>query len=190
MPAGGRTPLRGIRLPYGDHKFTVKREMKYPEPFGARPQRLINWIEVSVVSEKCGVQDVNYWSGFDEASFELLLACLKKIGFLGLFNMETTRKGLARLIVRMKGGKRPESETIALTVEVEGRKDGSPVTRCLSIVGPSDYGATAMCVVGMTKLLLEGRVEVSGTRVPLEVFPFDALVEAMDCEDVRVHWLS
>jgi saccharopine dehydrogenase-like NADP-dependent oxidoreductase len=170
--------------------FTVKREMNYPEPFGRRSNRLINWVEASVLSEKLGVHDVNYWTGFDEASFEGLLVLLKKIGLLGLFNVEKTRKSLARMILLSKGGKRPDAETIALTVEVNGQKDGSPVTRCLSMVGPSDYGTTAMCVVAMTRLLLEGRVKAEGVCVPLEVFLFDAVVETMDSEDVKVHPLA
>ena len=170
--------------------FTVKREMMFPPPFGNRTQRLINYVEVPVVAEKCDVHDVNYWSGFDEASFEILLAFLNKVGFLRLFNLTKTRKGLARMIALTKRGKRPESETIAVTVEVAGHTDGSPRTRCLSLVGPSDYGTTAMSVVAMAKLLLESRVEAVGMRVPMEVFPLDSLVEAMDCDEVTLHWLK
>ena len=170
--------------------FTVKREMMFPQPFGNRAQRLINYIEGPVVSEKCNVYDVNYWTGFDKAPFEMLLALLNKVGFLRLFNRKRTRKGLARMIAMTKGGKRPESETIVVTVEVAGKTDGSPVARCLSLVGPSDYGTTAMCVVAMAKLLLAGRLEAAGVRVPMEVFPLDVLVEAMDCEEVTLHWLK
>ncbi len=170
--------------------FTAKREMMFPEPFGNRTQRLINYVEVPVVAEKCNVHDVNYWSGFDDAQFELLLAFLNKVGFLRLFNLKKTRKGLARMVALTKGGQRPESETIALSVEVVGHTDGSPRTRCLSLVGPSDYGTTAMSVVAMAKLLLESRVEAAGIRVPIEVFALDSLVEAMACDEVTLHWLK
>ena len=68
--------------------------------------------------------------------------------------------------------------------------DGSPLTRCLSLVGPSDYGTTAMSVVSMAKLLLENRVEATGVRFPMEVFTLDALVNAMDCDEVTLHWLK
>lgn len=170
--------------------FTVKREMRFPEPFGNKAQRLINWVEVPVVVEKCGVHDVNYWTGFDDASFESLLAFLKKTGFLSLFNRKSTRKAVARMIAITKGGKRPDTETIALTLEVSGLKDGAACTRCVSLVGPSDYGTTGMSVVAMAKLILEGSVKTAGIRVPLEVFPLDVLIEAMDCEEVNLHRLS
>jgi hypothetical protein len=89
-----------------------------------------------------------------------------------------------------KQGNRSASETIALTVEVAGRVDGSPRTHCLSLVGPSDYGTTAMSVVSMAKLLLENRVEDTGIRLPMEVFTLDSLVKAMDCDEVTLHWLK
>ncbi len=170
--------------------FTVKREMMFPQPFGTRTQRLINYVEVPVVVEKCNVHDVNYWSGFDESSLQMLLVFLNKVGFLRLFDLKKTRKGLARLIALAKEGNRPAPETIALTVEVAGRLDGSPRTHCLSLVGPSDYGTTAMSVVAMAKLLLENRVEATGARVPMEVFTLDSLVKAMDCDEVTLHWLK
>ncbi len=170
--------------------FSVKREMMFPEPFGNRAQRLINWIEAALVAEQCNVHDVNYWTSFDKAGFERLIVLLKKIGFLGLFNRESTRKRLARMIALSKGNKRPESETIALSVVATGKQDGSACTRCLCVVGPSDYGTTAMSVVAMTKLLLEGSVKATGVRVPMEVFPLDPLVEAMNCEEVKLHRLK
>ncbi|MGB9339592.1 MAG: NmrA family NAD(P)-binding protein [Polyangiales bacterium] len=170
--------------------FTVKREMMFPKPFGNRAQRLINYVEIPTVVEICKVHDVNYWSGFDGAAFELLVGFLNKLGFLKLFNLKSTRKRLARMIALAKGGHRAESETIALTVEVSGHEDGLPRTRCLSLVGPSDYGTTALSVVAMAKLLLESRVEAAGIRVPMEVFSLDSLVEAMDCDEVTLHWLT
>jgi hypothetical protein len=94
------------------------------------------------------------------------------------------------MIATTKGGKRPDTETIALTVEVSGLEDGASCTRRMSVVGPSDYGTTAMSAVAMVKLILEGWVKAAGVRVPLEVFPLDALIEAMDCEEVGLHRLS
>ncbi len=170
--------------------FTVKREMMFPQPFGRRTQRLVNYVELLAVVEQCKVHDVNYWSGFDEASFEMLLVFLNKVGFLRLFNLKKTRKVLARLIAKVKRGNRPASETIALSVEVAGRVNGSTRVHCLSLVGPSDYGTTAMSVVAMAKLLLENRVEATGARFPMEVFTLDSLVKAMDCDEVTLHWLK
>lgn len=170
--------------------FTVKRDMMFPQPFGTRTQRLINYVEGPVVAEQCNVHDVNYWSGFDERSFERLLVLLNKVGFLRLFNVNKVGKGLAKTIALTKRGKGPRSETIGLTVEVTGRVNGSPRTRRLGLVGPSDYGTTAMSVVAMAKLLLERRVEATGVRLPMEVFALDSLVETMACDEVALHWLK
>ncbi|MDJ0877197.1 MAG: SDR family NAD(P)-dependent oxidoreductase [Halieaceae bacterium] len=170
--------------------FTVKREMEFPQPFGIFTQRLINYVEAPVVAAHCGVHDVNYWTGFDRPAFEMLVVCLNKVGLLRLFNLQTTRKGLATLFALTKRGSGPESETIALSIEVSGSVDGSPRTRTLGLVGPSDYGTTAICVVSMTRLLLENRVEATGICLPMEVFTLDSLVEAMDCDEVTLHWLD
>ncbi len=45
-------------------------------------------------------------------------------------------------------------------------------------------------LVAMAKLLLESRVEAAGVRLSMDVFPLDSLVEAMNCDEVTLHWLK
>jgi len=166
--------------------FSMKRSFIYPDIFGEQKQRLVSFHEASVVSEKLAVSDVNYWTSFDQASFNLLLSFLKKTGFLKLFHFQTTRMNLGKMVNFFKSAGKPKPETIAVTVEVSGQKEGKPHDSQISIIAPSDYGATAMSAVAMTKLLLQKRVTCKGACFPLEVFPLDLLLETMDCNDIKL----
>jgi saccharopine dehydrogenase-like NADP-dependent oxidoreductase len=167
--------------------FTVTRRMVYPEPFGQKIQRLVNFVEAAVISETCNVCDVNYWTSFDKTYFNGFLVLLKKIGFLKLFNRSKTRVKLARVINLSKKGSRSQPETTSVIVEVSGHKQDKPCTTLLSLIAPSDYGTTAMSVVAMTKLILSQQVSARGVRYPLEVFPLDLLMDTINCDQLKIH---
>lgn len=166
--------------------FTMRRDFAYPEPFGKKTQRLINYYEASVVAERCQVQDVNYWTGFDKSSFSTLLVALNKLGILNLFNCQNLRMGLARTVSFFKGRSEPQSEPIAVTVEVSGKQADKPCGATVSVIGPSDYGATAMCVVAMAKLIITKSVKTKGVCFPLDIFPLHLLLDAIDSNDVKL----
>jgi saccharopine dehydrogenase-like NADP-dependent oxidoreductase len=166
--------------------FSMKRSFVYPEFFGEKRQRLVRFHEASVVSEKLSVSDVNYWTSFDQESFNLLLSCLKKTGFLKLFHFQTTRIKLGKIINLFKSTGKPKPEKIAVTIEVSGYKEGKTQNNRISIIAPSDYGTTAMSAVAMIKLILAKYIDCNGACFPLEVFPLDLLLEIMDCEDIKL----
>ena len=95
---------------------------------------------------------------------------------------------LGKMINFLKSAGKPKPETIAMTVEVSGQKEGKPYDSQISIIGPSDYGITAMSAVAMTKLLLKKRVTCEGVCFPLEVFPLDLLLETMGCSDIKLFY--
>ena len=167
--------------------FTVKREFAHPEPFGRHTQRLINYYEASVVAERCHTQAVNYWTGFDRSGFNGLLAALNEIGVLSLFNSRRLRMGLARTVGFFKGRTEPQSEPVAVTVEVSGTQGGKPCRATVSVSGPSDYGTTAMCVVAMAKLILNKSVKANGVCFPLDIFPLHLLLDAINSKDVALY---
>jgi len=167
--------------------FTVKREFAYPEPFGRHKQRLINFYEASVVAERCHTQAVNYWTGFDKSGFNGLLAVLNEIGILCLFNSQRLRMGLARTVGVFKGRTEPQSEPIAVTVEVSGTQGGKPCGATVSVTGPSDYGTTAMCVVAMAKLILNKCVQANGVCFPMDIFSLHLLLDAINSKDVALY---
>jgi hypothetical protein len=113
---GASQPRRG---------FTEKREMLFPVPFGRREVRLIDYPEADVVAQLCGVHDVNYRTGYDTPSLQRLISGLNKVRLLRLFNLAVTRRRFAELILLTRPKMGLSSETTALTVEVNGRLDGS-----------------------------------------------------------------
>jgi len=65
---GGRESCRGLEK---------KRTFQYPSPFGEKTHRLVNFVEAQAVAQELGIPNVNFWTGYDKPSFDLLLATLK-----------------------------------------------------------------------------------------------------------------
>jgi len=165
--------------------FSVKRRIVYPEPFGSRSHRLVDFVEAGVLPEALGVAEVQTWSGFDSAAFQALLSLLRRAGVLGLFRREGIGRRLARLVNAAKelGPDRPEP--IALVVEARSEGDGRARVARLSLTGPSDYGVTAMSAVAMARLLA-GRAEAAGAGHPLRLFDLREVIEAIDHPELKL----
>ncbi len=71
-------------------------------------------------------------------------------------------------------------------VEAGGWKDGQAQRARVSITAGSDYGATALGVVGMAKLLLNGEVAASGVYHPAQIFALQPLLETMETDEVEL----
>ena len=166
--------------------FTERQSFVFPEPFGKKTLRLFNYYESQVVAAKCNVQKVNYWTGFDRAALNSLIVILNKLGFLNLFNARRLGIRLAKIINSVKSKGPPESEDIAITVEVSDKKTGKPCNARVSVVGPSDYGMTAMVVVAMAKLILNEQVDAKGVCFPLEFLPLGLLLDTINSEDLKI----
>ena len=166
--------------------FTVQRIFQFPEPFGKKTLRLLKYDEASVVAEKCDAGNVNYWTGFEKSWVNTVLALLNRLGILKVFNSERTGVKLAKIINSLTRKRPPQPETIAVAVDVTGTKAGSPCAAQITLVGPSDYGVTAMSAVAMARLILSKDVKAQGVCFPLEVFPLYLLLDAFDSEDVKI----
>ena len=83
--------------------FSVRRRIVYPEPFGTRSHRLVDFVEREVLAEALQVTEVGTWTGFDSAAFEVLVSMLRRAGFLGLFRRKGAELRLARLVNAVKG---------------------------------------------------------------------------------------
>ena len=71
-------------------------------------------------------------------------------------------------------------------MDINGTKAGTPCAAQITLVGPSDYGVTAMSVVAMARLILSKDVKAQGVCFPLEVFPLYLLLDTFDSEDVKI----
>lgn len=165
--------------------FSVKRRIAYPEPFGSRSHRLVDFVEGGVLAEALGVAEVRTWTGFDSAAFQALVSLLRRAGFLGLFRRKGTGLRLARLVNAVKGLGPKGPEPIALVVEARGERGGRAHEVRLSLQGPSDYGITAMSAVAMARLLT-GRAEKAGAGHPLRLFDLREVIEAIAHPEMKL----
>ena len=168
------------------HGFSVMRRIVYPEPFGERTVRLFDYPEGAIIRRKCNAQEVYYWTAFDKESINHLLGLLRRLRVLDLFNAPQTRRKVARIFSGANRMLKMHDTNVALTVEVSGIKRAEHSLTRISIVGPSDYGTTAMATVAMAKLFLNGDVQATGVRYPMDMFTLTALITAMDSPEVKL----
>jgi saccharopine dehydrogenase-like NADP-dependent oxidoreductase len=164
--------------------FSVKRQIAYPEPFGTRSHRLVDFVERGVLAEALGVAEVRTWTGFDSAAFQALVSLLRRAGLLGLFRREGTGLRLARFVNAMKGLGPSGPEPVAVVAEARGDLGGRAQEVRLSLQGPSDYGVTAMSAVAMARLLRD-RADAAGAGHPLRIFDLGEVIEAIGHSEVR-----
>jgi saccharopine dehydrogenase-like NADP-dependent oxidoreductase len=166
--------------------FHISKEIPYPQPFGTRESRLITYPEAEVIQKMMNVKVVRYWTAFENENFNVLISILRSFGILGLFNNAKTGSKLAGIIAQVKSRKTPTSENIALYVKTTGFDNNSQKSEFeFSLTAPSDYKATAMSAVAMTKLLIHGREHIRGVHFPFEVFTLADLISSIDSPELK-----
>jgi saccharopine dehydrogenase-like NADP-dependent oxidoreductase len=165
--------------------FSLKRRIDYPEPFGVRSHRLVDFVERQALAEALEVPEVDTWTGFDSAGFEMLVALLRRAGVLGLFRRNGIGLRLARAVNAVKGLGPAGPEPVAVVALARGEREGRAREVRLSLTGPSDYGVTAMAVVAMARLL-PGRTEAAGAGHPLRCFDLPEVIDAIGHPELEI----
>jgi hypothetical protein len=158
--------------------FSLKRRIDYPKPFGTRSHRLVQFVEREVLPEALDVEEVDTWTGFDSAGFDVLVSLLRRAGILGLFRRRGIGIRLARAVNALKEIGPEGPETVALVALARGQQGGRDREARLSLTGPSDYGITAMTAVAMARLL-PGRARAAGAGHPLRCFDLAEVIDAI-----------
>lgn len=166
--------------------FSVERPIDYPEPFGTRRHRLVDFVEGPVLVEALGVPEVNLWTGFDSAAFDGLISLLRRSGALGLFRRKRSGLRLARVVNAIKELGPAGPETIAVAALARGEREGRPAQTRVSLRGPSDYGVTAMAAVAFARLLATRGSEAAGAGHPMRIFDLREVVEAIDHPELEL----
>jgi saccharopine dehydrogenase-like NADP-dependent oxidoreductase len=164
--------------------FTKNRPFRYPPPIGTKTHRLVNFVEAEFVSKALNVPNVNFWTGYEKPDFDRMLSLLNRLKILSLFNRPRWRSKLANFIAGARA--KAEDETCAIVAEATGRKDGERCLARVSLLADSDYGATALGVVTMAKVLLDGAVVAHGVFHPTQLFALKPLIAAMDSDEIRL----
>jgi len=166
--------------------FSVERRIEYPEPFGTRRHRLVDFVEGPVLAEALGVPEVHLWTGFDSAVFDGLVSLLRRLGALGLFRREGLGLRLARGVNAIKRLGPAGPEPIAIVALARGEREGRPVQVRVSLRGPSDYGVTAMSAVALARLVATRGAAVAGAGHPLRLFRLREVIDTIEHPDLEV----
>ena len=166
--------------------FSITREFEYPEPFGVRRHRLVNFVEGHALSEALGVPEVHLWTGFDSIAFDRLTSVFRRLGILALFRREGLGPQLGRIVNALKELGPAGPEPIAIVAVAHGRRAGRQALAQVSMLGPSDYGVTAMSAVAFARLLESRRGEVAGASHPLRHFRLNDVIETINHPDLKM----
>jgi saccharopine dehydrogenase-like NADP-dependent oxidoreductase len=166
--------------------FSVKRRIEYPEPFGIRRHRLVDFVEGPVLAEALGLAEVRLWTGFDSAAFDGLVSLLRRLGVLALFRRKGLGLRLARGVNAIKRLGPTGPEPIAVVALARGERGGRPARASVSLRGPSDYGLTAMSAVAFARLVAMRGAEAAGAGHPLRLFQLREVIEAIDHPELEV----
>lgn len=166
--------------------FNLTKEFIFPEPFGVSKARLINYDEADVISQKLGIKNINYWTAFNVENFNRVLVFLNRIKILRLFQHPKWRLKLAKIIEYFKNINRHKNEKISLLVKVTGNVNKKNQIYKVGLIGPSDYGVTALVVVALVKLVVEDKIKSKGVLYPFEIVPFEMLLKAINSNEIKI----
>ena len=140
--------------------FKLLKTFNFNNRFGEKKLRLANFSERKYLEQRLHIES-NYWSAFDSEFFNKLIAFVKAIGLLNLFENPKYRLRAARLISILKS--KVEKASIGVIVQ-------SDETNKISFILESDYGATAACVMAFVKILDNRQEKQFGIFFPFELF--------------------
>jgi len=178
-----------LREGTGGHEvpgFSVERRFDYPQPLGTFNHRLVNFVEGPILSEALGIAEINLWTGFDSAAFDTMLSALRRVGVLGLFERKGFGPRLGRVVNALKDLGPAGPEPTAIVVEARGEKEGRPARARIALLGPSDYGVTAMSTVAFARLLASRGEDAAGAGPPLRHFRLQEVLDTIDHPDLEV----
>lgn len=169
---------RETRIPGFQHT----RMLDFPEPFGKKRLRLVDYGERAVLAERLGLPTLAYWLGWETEALTTVMALLKKAGVLAYCLKNKSFGKLFSNVIRHNPNK---PETTALSVETRGIRDDRPICKRMTLKAFSDYGATAIFNAALAEHLLQA--PLPGVRFPFEMTDMYAMLARMNCEEIVIH---
>ena len=154
----------GARVKKG---FSYSRAFQLDSRFGTKDLRLANFIERKYLQQRLHIRS-NYWSAFDDERFNKLIALLRAIGLLSLFESPKYRLKLAQFISKKKEVATEE------TIGIIGQTDE---TNRFYLSLESDYAATARCVTAYVEILNRREGKEYGVFFPFELFELKEVLQ-------------
>lgn len=158
--------------------FTKKRKMQFLDPYHEREVRLIDHAEKGVLAQKLQIDSINYWTGWNQSSFNKQIAILKSLGIINRILKLKNRKFLSKVVKHDPN----QHEQAFLTVEVKGRIDHKACIRTLSLSTFSDYHTTAMVTAALAKIAIHKKF--TGVVFPFEITDIDEILTEINCNEI------
>lgn len=146
--------------------FSFTKPFRFENRFGETHLRLAHFIERKYLHQRLNIES-NYWSAFDSEKFNSLIAYLRKIGFLKVFDRPKYRLAAAQLITKQK--QKADEEVVGIVGQTD--EDNK-----ITVLFESDYSATASCTIAFIKILEQLGSKPYGVRFPFEIMDFQEVL--------------
>ncbi|MGG0237475.1 hypothetical protein [Bacillus rhizoplanae] len=158
--------------------FTKKRKMYFNEPYNESEVRLIDHAEKDFLNQKLKIEQMNYWTAWNNQFFNKQISSLKKLGVIDAILKLNNSKFLSKVVKHNPN----KDEQAFLTVEVKGIIDNKECIKTLSLSTFSDYHTTAMVTAALAKATLHSKIK--GVVFPFEITNIDEVLSEINCKDI------
>lgn len=155
--------------------FSRKRKMYFLEGNAQKQVRLIEHAERKFLCEMLNLEKLNYWTSWNQHSFNTLISFCKKIKIIDFITQLKKHRFLSKIVKHNPN----KDENASLTVEVKGKIDEKACIRTLSLSTFSDYETTALVTATIAKIVIHKKL--CGVVFPFEIIDFDELLSTMNC---------
>lgn len=163
----------------GQTGFKEKRKELFGSPEFKRDIRKIAHPERKILSEKLMIDDLHYWTAWNEESFNRKIVVLKKLGLLNWLGKQK------RLLAKIVKHDPRQKEEAYLTVEASGMVGNERQVSSWRVRVQSDYETTAMMVVALAELAYSK--ESQGVCWPFELTTMTEVMETIDSDRISLH---
>lgn len=161
--------------------FSYKKYMEFYNNNKQSKVRLIHHAEQKYVKEILKIDNLKYWTAWDQPMFNQIISLFNKTGFIHFITQARYKHTLSKYV---KHNPR-KTENAYLTVEIKGVSNHVKKSKRLQLVTFSDYYTTAMITAALSNILLKHHF--SGVRFPFQVTNLNEIVEIMKSDKIRLN---
>lgn len=161
--------------------FLIKREIKLTALGKRYKLRLISHSEKSMIEEMYSVDNLHYWTAWNNAVFNTIISFLKRTSILKFITSRIKRETLKKIIKHDES----KSEETVLIVDIKGYKNGIEYKKSFFIKTFSDYGTTAKTTAALAKVILAKKNQ--GACLPLEITNLDEILEIINNKRIEYY---
>ncbi|MFS0751634.1 saccharopine dehydrogenase NADP-binding domain-containing protein [Oceanobacillus sp. 1P07AA] len=161
--------------------FSFKKRMEFYKKDKQSNVRLIHHAEQKHLKENLKINNLRYWTAWDQPIFNKAISLFNKTGFINFITQARYKHTLSKFV---KHNPR-KSENAYLTVEIKGKSNNVKHSKLLQLVTPSDYYTTAMITAALSNILLKHNL--SGARFPFQITNLDNILRTIKSDKIQLN---